>query len=115
MKPKKKIPTLYASNLLVKEVYGLMKKIDAMGDNIQDWHEEYWCEHPSGDRAVLLAHIKKGNQDITKWCKKLDSIENKISKKYGGEALRELDFVFRWKDFGKLKYAEKRKIKLNNF
>jgi hypothetical protein len=115
MKPKKKIPTLYASDLLVKEIYQLTRKIDAMGDNISDWREEYYCEHPAGERDALLAAIKRGNADIDKWSKKLDRIETRICKQYGKETLREIDFVFRWKNFGSLKYVEKRKIKLNNF
>ena len=114
MKPKKKIPTLYASNLLVKEVYLLERKIDAMGQNISDWREEYYCVHPAGERDMLLAAIKEGNCDIDKWSKKLERIETKISKTYGKESLREIEWVFRWKNFGSLKYVEKRNIKLNN-
>lgn len=115
MKNKKKKPTLYASNTLVKEVYLLERKIDAMGDNISDWREEYYCDQPAGDRDVLLACIKEGNRDIEKWSKKLERAETKLVKTYGKEVLREIDFVFRWLNFGGLKWVEKRKIKLNNF
>ena len=115
MKTKKKIPTLYASDLQVKEVYLLERKIDAMCQNISDWREEYYCEHPAGERDQLLAAIKKGNTDIDKWSKKLERIETRLVKKYGKEVLGEIDFIFRWKNFGALKYVEKRKIKLNNF
>lgn len=114
-KLKKKIPTLYASNLLVKELYSLTRKMDAMGDNISDWREEYYCDRPAGDPEVLIAAIKEGKQDIEKWNKKLIRIETKLVKTHGKDVLREIDFVFRWKNFGRLTYAEKRKIKLNNF
>ena len=115
MKPKKKIPTLYASDLQVKEVYQLTRKIDAMGENISDWREEYYCERPAGERDQLLAAIKKGRADINKWSKKLERIETRLVKKHGKEVLGEIEYIFRWCNFGKLKYAEKRKIKLNNF
>lgn len=115
MKAKKKIPTLYASDLQVKEVYLLERKIDAMGQNISDWREEYYCVQPSGERDQLLAAIKEGNCDIDKWSKKLERIETRLVKKYGKGVLGEIDFIFRWKNFGALKYVEKRKIKLNNF
>ena len=119
MKPKKKIPTLYASNLLVKELYLLERKIDAMGQNISDWREEYYCDQPAGERDMLLAAIKEGNCDIDKWSKKLERIETKLTKTYGKEVLAEIEFLFRWGrlgevSFGRLKYVEKRKIKLNN-
>lgn len=115
MRTKRKIPTLYASNTLVKEVYLLERKIDAMGNNISDWREEYYCDRPAGDRDVLLACIKEGNRDIDKWIKKLERTETKLVKTYGKEVLREIEYIFRYKQFGSLKYAEKRKIKLNNF
>ena len=115
MKNKKKKPTLYASNTLVKEVYLLERKIDAMYDNISDWREEYYCDQPADDRAALLACIKEGNRDIEKWSKKLERAETKLVKAYGKEVLGEIEYIFRYKQFGRLKYAEKRKIKLNNF
>lgn len=115
MKAKKKIPTLYASNLLVKEVYQLNRKIDAMCQNISDWREEYYCDHPAGERDMLLAAIKEGNTDIDKWSKKLERIETRLVKQYGKVVLGEIEYIFRWKNFGALKYVEKRKIKLNNF
>lgn len=113
MRTKKKIQPLYASNTLVKEIYLLEKKIEAMGDNISDWREEYYCEHPAGERDALLASIKKGNHDIEKWTKKLKSTETKIAKLYGKESFHEIDLLFRYKNFGGLKYTEKRKIRLN--
>jgi len=115
MKSKKKIPTLYASSLLVKEVYQLTRKIDAMGQNISDWREEYYCVHPAGERDMLLAAIKEGGVDINKWSNKVERIETKLTKTYGKETLGEIEWVFRWKNFGSLNYVEKRKIKLNNF
>ena len=115
MKTKKKFPTLYASNLQVKELYQLTRKMDAMGDNISDWREEYYCDTPSADPEFLLAAIKDGYHVIEKWNKKLIRIETKLVKTHGKDVLREIDFVFRWKNFGRLTYAEKRKIKLNNF
>ena len=86
-----------------------------MGDNISDWREEYYCDLPAADRDLLLAAIKEGNRDIDKWSKKLERIETRLVKKHGKGVLGEIDFVFRWKNFGALKWAEKRKIKLNNF
>lgn len=115
MGKRKKIPTLYASNVQVKEVYQLTRQIDAMADNISDWREEMYCERPAGDVDVLRKEILEGNQSIHKWNKKLERIETRLSKTYGGDVLREMDFIFRFKNFGRLKYSEKRKIKLNNF
>ena len=114
MKPKKKIPTLYASNLLVKEVYQLNRKIDATYDNISDWREEYYCENPAEDRAALLSCMKRARVECDKWSKRLERIETRLVKQYGKGVLGEIEFIFRWKNFGSLKYVEKRKIKLNN-
>ena len=112
MGAKKKIPTLYASNTLVKEVYLLERKIDAMGANISDWRDEYYCDGP---RDFLLACIKQGHTDLEKCRKKLERVETKLVKKYGPDVLREIDFIFRWRNFSGLKWAVKRKIRLNNF
>jgi hypothetical protein len=115
MGKRKKIPTLYASNVQVKEVYQLTRQIDAMADNISDWREEMYCERPGFSVDVLRKAMLEGNQSIHKWNKKLELIETRLSKTYGRDVLREMDFLFRFKNFGRMKYTEKRKIKLNNF
>ena len=115
MGKRKKIPTLYASNVQVKEVYQLTRQIDAMADNISDWREELYCERPAWNVDALRKAILEGNQSIHKWNKKLERIETRLSKTYGRDVLREMDFLFRFKNFGRMKYTEKRKIKLNNF
>jgi len=110
----KKFPTLYASNVAIKEIYILERKIDAMGDNISDWQEELYCERPAAPPDDLRREISRGFGDIQKFEKKLARVTAKLTREFGRDQVSGLDYLFsRWQNFGRLTYAEKRKIKVS--
>lgn len=116
---KAKKPKLLASNLLVKEIYLINRRIEASGDNISDWREEMYCENPGEDREALKQCIIEENQLVEKLSKKMITLLKRVEKVYGKEQRIALEsFVDRphiftnGVSFGSMTYKQKQKIQI---
>ena len=114
---KAKKPKLLASNLLVKEIYMINRRIQASGTNISDWQEEMYCERPAASADDLRNAIKEENKLVDKLSKKMDRLFKKVLKEYGKEQQSALyEFIdyptiyTRGVSFGSMTYKEKQKI-----